>query len=184
MKAWTLQQILVTGFDVACAITCGILAYRTRHSGRDQLEIIIGPIIKPKECMDKIKMEVGDRLYASIAPKSKKGVAVSVDGNPTFAVGDADVVKVTPPDATGKAILKALAVGTAILTIDADADLGPGTDNIERQFEIDVVEPESDTFDLVTADVPDDVPDPTAAAADASAGTAAADATTEGGASN
>lgn len=91
------------------------------------LNILEGDIIEK----DNIEMTNSQQATASITPVDKKGQPAPVDGIPVWASSDETIVTVTPAVDGMSAVVAAVGpLGSANVSVTADADLGTGVSSI------------------------------------------------------
>lgn len=80
---------------------------------------------------EKVKMTNSQQATASITPVDKKGQPASVDGIPVWASSDETIITVEPAVDGMSALVKAVGpLGSANVSVTADADLGTGVTSI------------------------------------------------------
>lgn len=74
----------------------------------------------------------------AIQPKDKKGNPAQIDGVPAWLSSNPDVVTLVPAQDGLSCLAKAGTIGTAQVSVTADADLGTGVKQITGMLEINV----------------------------------------------
>jgi hypothetical protein len=96
------------------------------------------------------------QVSLSIQPVDKKGNAAAVDGAPQWASSNTEVVTVTPSADGLSAIAAAVGpLGTATVSVTADADLGAGVTSIAGTLDVTVTAGQAATVSI-TAGTPTD----------------------------
>jgi hypothetical protein len=88
---------------------------------------------------DKIKVTNSQQATATITPVDKFNNPAPVDGVPVWASSDETIVTVTPADDGLSALVKAVGpLGSANVSVTADADMGAGVVTIFGTLSVDV----------------------------------------------
>lgn len=94
------------------------------------------------------------KVELAIAPVDAMGNAAPVEGVPVWVSSDPAVVAVTPsPDGMTCVAVTVGPIGTAQITVSADADLGPGVATITGVLDVQVIASQAVSL-AVTAGVP------------------------------
>ena len=95
---------------------------------------------------------------ATIAPKDRAGNDAPVDGTPTWASSDESLVTVTPAeDGMSADVITVGPLGTAQVTVTADADLGDGVTSLTGTLDVEVIASEASSLN-VSVGTPTDRP--------------------------
>lgn len=99
--------------------------------------------------MSAFRLTEEQEVDAELSAFTASGNPARIDGVPRWSSSDSSVVKVTP-DSTGmKAVISAVGpIGTAQISIAADADMGSGVREIFQLQEIEVVAAEATTLSV------------------------------------
>jgi hypothetical protein len=92
------------------------------------------------------------QLPLAIKPLDKKGNPAQIDGVPVWESSNPAAVSLEVATDGLSCTAKAGAIGTAIITAKADADLGAGTKDIIGIYEISVVAGEAATIEIVAGE--------------------------------
>jgi len=84
-------------------------------------------------------LTVDQKLTATVSFADAEGNLAKVDGVPTWSVGDATVIVVTPAADGMSATLAGGVIGTTQVSVSADADLGSGVTTIIGTADLQVV---------------------------------------------
>jgi hypothetical protein len=86
----------------------------------------------------------------SIAPKDAKGADAKLDGVPSWGIDNSDVLELTiAPDALSAEIRAIGPLGTCLVSVQGDADLGSGVAPIAGTLEVTVGPGQAVTIDIV-----------------------------------
>lgn len=85
-------------------------------------------------------LNIGGTSTASVTYADAAGANVAVSGAPSWSVDDASVASVTPAADGLSALVTALAVGTATISVVAEGDPTPGVDTITLTGTVNVVD--------------------------------------------
>jgi hypothetical protein len=137
-------------------IVVGLLAYvvvvlfflalvRVVPRDKDRLIVVVGPITaQGGVSMDVLKLTDEQQCDLAINPVTAHGHAAAIDGLPTWASSDSAVVEVVANgDDPKRARAIAKGLGTAQVSVTADADMGDGVRQIVSTLDIQVVAAEA-----------------------------------------
>lgn len=102
------------------------------------------------------------QVPVSIAITDAEGNPATVQGAPTWESSDTNVATVTPADDGLSAVISSVeggALGSATVTVRADADLGDGVKEITGEILVDVIASDA-TGVVLTPGTPEDRPQP------------------------
>jgi hypothetical protein len=86
----------------------------------------------------------------AIQPKDKKGNPAQIDGVPVWSSSNVDVVALTPAADGLSCVAKAGLIGTAQVSVTADADLGAGVKPITGLLDVNVAAGEAYSMGVIT----------------------------------
>lgn len=87
-----------------------------------------------------VTMTVDHFFNATIQPVDNFGNAARVDGVPVWGVSDENILEVVPAaDGLSADVLAKGAIGTAQVTVSADADLGDGVRELTGLLDVEVL---------------------------------------------
>jgi hypothetical protein len=111
-----------------------------------ELPITFGPVrersLPPTEeaLMASVQLTDVQEARATIAPQDRAGNPASVDGVPTWESSDTSVITVSPTeDGLTADVVTTGTLGTATVTVTADADLGEGVTSLTGTLEVEVI---------------------------------------------
>lgn len=103
-----------------------------------------------------LKLTDSQQCKLAIKPTDKAGNVAPIDGAPDWRSSNSEVVTVTPSaDGLSADVVTTGALGTATVSVSADADLGEGTKQISGSIDIEVGAGEAVTVE-VTAGTPEE----------------------------
>ncbi len=75
-------------------------------------------------------MEIGQKVSAALKIVDRHGNPAPVDGNPVWSNSDESICAMVVSDDGMSAVFEALALGSVLIGVSADADLGQGVKSI------------------------------------------------------
>ena len=101
---------------------------------------------------------IGKRLPLAIKPVDAKGNPAQVDGTPAWLSSDPLIAAVTPAaDGLSAVVRPGANVGTAQVSVSADADLGAGVITLTGMIEIETVSGQAVSIGIIAGALEDDV---------------------------
>ena len=97
-----------------------------------------------------LTLNTEQKVRLSIAPVTSSGKPAALDGAPTWVSSDESVITVqVSTDGLSAEVLTTDEVGSATVTVSADADLGEGVQTIQASLDIISVHPQASNLGLV-----------------------------------
>jgi hypothetical protein len=104
------------------------------------------------------EMTVTQQVEVSVAFTDKKGNPAKVDGTPEWLSDNTDVLALTPAGDGMSCVVAAVgAIGTAIVTLTADADMGSGVKPVIGTLEVSITAGEASNV-VLTPGTPEEQP--------------------------
>lgn len=105
-------------------------------------------------CLMAFKLEDGQQVPLSVAFLDKHGHPATVDGAPEWFVDNSEVLALEPAADGMSCLIKAVGpIGTATVSMKADADLGDGVKELVGLFEVEVTAGQATTV-VITPGTP------------------------------
>ncbi len=126
---------------------------------KPRFDYSVGPITlkKGNKMPLDIKLTNEQQVVVHLKPVTPKGNPAKLDGLPTWNVVSGDVTIAVSDDGLSCTIVSPDLAGPAVISVQADADLGEGVTNISDTINVNTVDAEASSLGL-TADAPTDKP--------------------------
>jgi len=86
-----------------------------------------------------VELKATEQVPLTVTPKDRKGNAAKIDGQPAWQIDNADVADLSLSDDGTTCTVKAKKVGTARVSVEVDADLGPDVQTLGGFIDVSVV---------------------------------------------
>ena len=86
-----------------------------------------------------VELKATEQVPLTVAPKDRKGNIARIDGPPVWQIDNADVADLSLSDDALTCTVKAKKVGTARVSVEVDADLGPDVQTLGGFVDVSVV---------------------------------------------